>query len=182
MTTTPTFEGIACDEVRVALEAQFDSQLSVGIGSEVDRHLVTCTACCEFAGDLGAADRTLQQLSLLEFPADAMAQVLAQTVDSPTVRSVPILWRSSLTKLATAAVLLLAVSLSWVISQRAERGRERQLHRAVAETEYVLNVASNAVRRVENVTVHDVMQGHITGAVRRIPARWAEVSLSLFGR
>ena len=72
-------------------------------------------------------------------------------------------------------VVALAIGLSGLLVGRSDVASPAQLKRATAQTYYVLKLTSGVLRQVKHVTVHEVLEGHMTTAFKRFTTEWSSL-------
>ena len=172
---------LTCQEVTERLERAFDDGADVAVDRDTAAHLAACRACREIHETLSRATMVMAELPTIPFPDDALATVWSRTVDRERPEAPAVRWYAGAKRLAIAASLVLAVSVSWLALNEATARRDRR-ERAVAEARYVLAVTVGAVQRVEAVAVEDVLETHLGGALKNLTNQWTQLSEPLLRR
>ena len=116
----------ACDEFRDELSAYLDGELSGDEWRQVDRHLHDCPSC---AADLAALRDVAHELASLpraKAPRDLSGDVQREFVRgalSPAGR--PVAWINALRVTASAALIVLAVTVTWRVLRPITDGGDR---------------------------------------------------------
>jgi hypothetical protein len=157
---------LECVRARRAIHERLDAGgRAVARPPELDDHVAVCATCRELEADLLALDEALETLPPPGMPDPAFQAVLARTSRAPVGtrerRRAP--WPA----LAAAAAALIA-AVVW-LGDRPDEPSPIEVQRAAAEARLVLGLTARALDRTTDAAVHDVLEGEVGPALRRMP-------------
>ncbi len=164
---------IDCDDALAAIDARYDGEATRLGDDDLDRHLHTCSECSDYAAHLVTVRRELQATRMIPMSQEAIDTVLALTVDQTVAPHVA--QARGLRRLATAAVVALAVLGPWmVLRQSNDSAAVEDVERASMEVRYVMQLTFGALQRVEDVATEEIMESHVSSALTRVVDTWTE--------
>lgn len=169
------FDQAVCDDLCRAIEERMDGEPASHTDEAIASHLSRCADCREFQADLLGLRDGLRTLPLIPLPDEATADVLARTVGVRPRDPISSWVRRGYGSMAAAAAVALAIGLSGLLVGRSDVASPAQLKRATAQTYYVLKLTSGVLRQVKHVTVHEVLEGHMTTAFKRFTTEWSSL-------
>jgi len=124
---------MSCEELSEELSAYLDGELSSQQRSRLEAHLQRCTRCREELGSLRAVSRLVASLPAVE-PSEAFVQALSRKISARRprrwLRPIPTFAGDLVPALAVAALLLVAVTVTFVIPALTSPGREAERYQA----------------------------------------------------
>ena len=158
----------ACAAMREEIQALFDEDGPIALPGPLREHLDACSACREFAGELGALRTAFRELPSYPLPQAALDEIRRRTVHAPTlsvVRAVPA-W----TRAAAAAVFATAlIATTWIVlrpAPPADGPSDAELRRAEAQAELVFGYAARALDATRSAAAERVVASKVSPAVR----------------
>jgi hypothetical protein len=161
-----------CAAMREEIHALFDEDGPIALPGPLREHLDSCSACREFAGELGALRSAFRELPSYPLPPEALDDVRRRTVHAPTlsvVSTVPAWSRA-----AAAAVFATAlIATTWIVTRPVpiDGGpTDAELRRAEAQAELVFGYTARALDATRSAAAERVVASKISPAVRRTAA------------
>lgn len=162
-----------CLEVQVSLNLRFDDEPGAIKSTSLERHLAECDSCAAYEQTLIKLLSMLHRLPVTPFPADALKEVLCDTIERSPDRSRNVIGRIGM-NLATAAALILLVFGGWLIIRpmaTAQAYSEAELDRIERDLQVVMTRLGTALSSAERVAVDDVLIRETSPAMRNAPLK-----------
>jgi anti-sigma factor RsiW len=158
----------ACAAMREEIHALFDEDGPISLPGPLREHLDACSACREFAGELGTLRSAFRELPSYPLPQEVLDEVRRRTIHAPTlsvVRSAPA-W----TRAAAAAVFATAlIATTWIVTRPVpiDGGpTDAELRHAEAQAELVFGYAARALDATRSAAAERVVASKVSPAVR----------------
>lgn len=157
-----------CERARQITHRVLDEELmDAGMLQEHDEHLQSCSLCREHAGEVGQVQQALRALPAVPMTEEALAEVRRRTTRAGRL---PRYWQWT----AAAAVFGVAVLGTWLWTRQPPEPTAEELARAADETRIALGLASQALRKTQQVGIRGVLSNEVAPALRRLPLTWPE--------
>lgn len=166
---------MTCAEARALVQLRMDGPLDAARAVEVERHLGGCAACRAHAEELRALREELRALPTLEFPEEALEDVLQRTVGAEPLERPR--WLRTPWLAAAAALLLAALLLPWLAfgpTQAPSRHSDAELFAARQQLEMVLGITGRAIERGGAQGVERALEEEVAGVLGGTGARVTE--------
>ncbi len=162
-----------CREVQVSLNLRFDDEPGMMKSTSLERHLSECESCAAYEQTLIKLRSMLHRLPVTPFPADALEEVLCDTIESPPSRSHNVIGRIGM-NFATAAALMLLVFGGWLVIRpmaTKQAYSEAELDRIERDLLMVMNRLGTTLSSAERLAVDDVLIRETSPAMQNVPLK-----------